>query len=139
MTEKLKLLAYDDKDFEILSALLQDSIMPVIEMNYNKLDKQFIVITSRFDWNNKINDDYSNRILSGLCFFNVEKINKRNFPSLKSEQILNFLTLFRKDDFINILFSGDIELKLFGTKIYLRLDDLNKEWPTIFIPNHGKL
>tara|TARA_A100000164_G_scaffold351816_1_gene356922 strand:+ start:185 stop:601 length:417 start_codon:yes stop_codon:yes gene_type:complete len=138
LTEKLKLLAYDAKDFEILSALLQDSIMPVMEMNYSSLEKQFIVITSRFDWDNKINDGFSNRILSGLCFFNVEKISKKNFPSLKSEQILNFLTLFRKDEFINIVFSGDIELKLFGTKIYLRLDDLNKEWPTIFIPNHEK-
>ena len=138
MTEKLKLLAYDAKDFEILSALLQDSVMPVIEMNYNLPEKQFIVITSRFDWDNKTTDGFSNRILSGLCFFNVEKISKRNFPSLKSEQFLNFLTLFRKDEFINIVFSGDIELKLFGTKIYLRLDDLNKEWPTIFIPNHEK-
>ena len=53
MTEKLKLLAYDAKDFEILSALLQDSVMPVIEMNYNSPEKQFIVITSRFDWDNK--------------------------------------------------------------------------------------
>ena len=96
------------------------------------------MIASRFDWDNKTTDCFSNRILSGLCFFNVEKISKRNFPSLKSEQLLNFLTLFRKDEFINIVFSGDIELKLFGTKIYLRLDDLNKEWPTIFIPNHEK-
>ena len=139
MTEKLKLLAYDNKDFEILSALLQDSIMPVIEMNYNKIEKQFVVITSRFDSDQKNTDGFSNRILSGLCFFNVEKISKRNFPSLKSEQILNFLTLIRNNESINIVFSGDIELKLFGKKIYLRLDDLNKEWPTIFIPNHGKL
>ena len=103
MTEKLKLLAYDDKDFEIVAAVLQDSIMPVSEMNYNTTEKQFIVVSSRFDWDNKIIDGSSNRILSGLCFFNVEKISKRNFPSLKSEQILNFLTLFRKDNYINIV------------------------------------
>ena len=86
MTEKLKLLAYDAKDFEILSALLQDSVMPVIEMNYNLPEKQFIVITSRFDWDNKTTDGFSNRILSGLCFFNVE-----NFSFIKLIWFFYFL------------------------------------------------
>ena len=84
----------------------------------------------------QIIEQSSNRVLCGLCFFNVEKILKRNFPKLHSETVLNFLTFIHKKDHINILFSGDIELKLYGSKIFLRLDDLNKEWPTIFIPDH---
>ncbi len=107
-------------------------------MRFEKQSKQFFIVTSRFDWGNNLTKGLSSRILSGLCFLNVEKVHKRNFPRLQSKDILNFLTLDRKKDHINLLFSGDIELKLFGNKIFLRLDDLDKAWPTIFIPNHNE-
>ena len=136
MSTKLKLLAYEEEDFKVLSSILQDSAMPTTEMNYNKSTKEFVIISSRFDWEKKIIQKNSSRVLCGLCFSNVERVSKRNFPNLKTENILNFLTLIPRIGYINILFSGDIELKLYGTKIFLRLDDLNKEWPTIFIPNH---
>ena len=136
MSTKLKLLAYEEEDFKVLSSILQDSAMPTTEMNYNKSTKEFVIISSRFDWEKKIIQKNSSRVLCGLCFSNVERVTKRNFPNLKTENILNFLTLIPRKGYINILFSGDIELKLYGTKIFMRLDDLNKEWPTIFIPNH---
>ena len=136
MSTKLKLLAYEEEDFKVLSSILQDSAMPTTEMNYNKSTKEFVIISSRFDWEKKIIQKNSSRVLCGLCFSNVERVSKRNFPNLKTENILNFLTLIPRKGYINILFSGDIELKLYGTKIFMRLDDLNKEWPTIFIPNH---
>ena len=136
LSTKLKLLAYEEEDFKVLSSILQDSAMPTTEMNYNKSTKEFVIISSRFDWEKKIIQKNSSRVLCGLCFSNVERVSKRNFPNLKTENILNFLTLIPRIGYINILFSGDIELKLYGTKIFLRLDDLNKEWPTIFIPNH---
>ena len=50
-----------------------------------------------------------------------------------------FLTLKKITGFVNLIFSNNILLKLEGTNISFRIDDLNKEWPTIFSPNHKKL
>ena len=50
--------------------------------------------------------------------------------------MLNFLTLKKVTGFVNLIFSNNILLKLEGKNITFRIDDLNKEWPTIFSPNH---
>ena len=133
---KLHLLAYDKEDFDVISSILQDSIVPVIDMYYSKIDSQFLLTASRFS-----NEDYdkkkqTKRIIFGVCFEKVDKVKKRNFPSNNKENILNLLSISYENDFISLLFSNDIELKLFGNAIFLRLDDLDKQWPTIFIPKH---
>ena len=41
--------------------------------------------------------------------------------------------------FIELIFSKNILIKLVGNNISFRIDDLNKEWHTIFSPYHKKL
>ena len=69
----------------------------------------------------------------------IIKVKKKNFPAFNSDIILNFLTLKKITGFVNLIFSNNILLKLEGKNISFRIDDLNKEWPTIFSPNHKKL
>ena len=39
--------------------------------------------------------------------------------------------------FVELIFADNILIKLEGKKISFRIDDLNKEWPTIFSPTHS--
>ena len=48
---KLKLLARDADDLVIVSAQLQDAVVPVTDMTYLAADQLFIMAVNRFMWN----------------------------------------------------------------------------------------
>ena len=137
--KKIHLYGSDVEDYEVLSSLIQDAAIPTSEMNFDKVEKQFFLVCSRFAWESRLQNKGNKRIVSGICFDNVIEVKKKNFPSFNSENILNFLTLKKVSGFIELIFSNNILIKLVGNNISFRIDDLNKEWPTIFSPNHKKL
>ena len=134
--KKIHLYGSDIEDYEVLSSLIQDAAIPTSEMKFDKVEKQFFLVCSRFSWESRIQNKGNKRIVSGICFDNVIEVKKKNFPSFNSENILNFLTLKKETGFIELIFSKNILIKLEGNNISFRIDDLNKEWPTIFSPNH---
>ena len=137
--KKIHLYGSDIEDYEVLSSLIQDAAIPTSEMKFDKIEKQFFIVCSRFSWENRLQNKGNKRIVSGICFDNVIEVKKKNFPSFNSENILNFLTLKKVTGFIELIFSNNILIKLVGNNISFIIDDLNKEWPTIFSPNHKKL
>ena len=137
--KKIHLYGSDIEDYEVLSSLIQDAAIPISEMKFDKVEKQFFLVCSRFSWESRLQNKGNKRIVSGICFDNVIGVKKKNFPSFNSENILNFLTLKKERGFIELIFSNNILIKLVGNNISFRIDDLNKEWPTIFSPNHKKL
>ena len=134
--KKIHLYGSDVEDYEVLSSLIQDAAIPTSEMKFDKIEKKFFLVCSRFSWESKLQNKGNKRIVSGICFDNVIEVKKKNFPSFNSENILNFLTLKKVTGFIELIFSNNILIKLVGNNISFRIDDLNKEWPTIFSPNH---
>ena len=136
--KKIHLYGSDIEDYEVLSSLIQDAAIPTSEIKFDKVDQQFFLVCSRFAWESKLQNKGNKRILSGICFDNVIEVKKKNFPSFHSENILNFLTLKKMSGFVELMFSNNIFLKLEGNNISFRIDDLNKEWPTIFSPDHKK-
>ena len=137
--KKIHLYGSDIEDYEVLSALIQDAAIPTSEMKFDKVEKQFFLVCSRFSWESRLQNKGNKRIVTGICFDNVIEVKKKNFPSFNSENILNFLTLKKERGFIELIFSNNILIKLVGNNISFRIDDLNKEWPTIFSPNHKNL
>ena len=137
--KKIHLYGSDIEDYEVLSSLIQDAAIPTSEMKFDKVEKQFFLVCSRFSWESRLQNKGNKRIVSGICFDNVIEVKKKNFPSFNSVNILNFLTLKKVTGFIELIFSNNILIKLVGNNISFRIDDLNKEWPTIFSPNHKKL
>ena len=134
--KKIHLYGSDIEDYEVLSSLIQDAAIPTSEMKFDKVEKQFFLVCSRFSWESRLQNKGNKRIVTGICFDNVIEVKKKNFPSFNSENILNFLTLTKVGGFIELIFSNNILIKLVGNNISFRIDDLNKEWPTIFSPNH---
>ena len=135
--KKIHLYGSDIEDYEVLSSLIQDAAFPTSEMKFDKVEKQFFLVCSRFSWESSLQNKGNKRIVSGICFDNVIEVKKKNFPSFNSENFLNFLTLKKMTGFIELIFSKNILIKLEGNNISFRIDDLNKEWPTIFSPNHN--
>ena len=137
LKNKFQIIGYDKEDFEIVSSLLQDSISLASDFYFDQEDNQFFMMVGRYKREEKNNINPMKRSLAGLCFDNVVNVKKMNFPDLNSSETLNLLSMIKNKDYLHIYFSGNIELKLIGKKISVRLDDLNQEWPTIFTPYHN--
>ena len=52
MSGPLKLRAMDDEDLGVVSAFLQDAIVPLAEMEFVPGEKRFALVASRFRWEN---------------------------------------------------------------------------------------
>ena len=115
--KKIHLYGSDIEDYDVLSSLIQDAAISTSEMKFDKVEKQFFLVCSRFSWESKLQNKGNKRIVSGICFDNVIEVKKKNFPSLNSENILNFLTLKKERGFIELIFSNNILIKLVGNNI----------------------
>ena len=63
---KLHLFGKDDEDYNVLSSLLQDAAVPISEMKFELISKQFIIVCSRYVWENKVHKKESMRAVSGV-------------------------------------------------------------------------
>ena len=78
--KKIHLYGSDIEDYEVLSALIQDAAIPTSEMKFDKVEKQFFLVCSRFSWESKLQNKGNKRIVSGICFDNVIEVKKKIFP-----------------------------------------------------------
>ena len=134
---KLHLFGKDKEDFEVLASLIQDAAVPISEIKFDLIKNQFFLVCSRFVWENNFNGNENKRVVTGICFENVLNVKKKNFPRSDTLQVLNLLTVKKTVSFTELIFADNILIRLEGKKITFRIDDLNKEWPTIFSPIHS--
>ena len=134
---KLHLFGKDKEDFEVLASLIQDAAVPISEIKFDLIKNQFFLVCSRFVWENNFNGNENKRVVTGICFENVLNVKKKNFPRSDTLQVLNLLTVKKTVVFTELIFADNILIRLEGKNITFRIDDLNKEWPTIFSPIHS--
>jgi hypothetical protein len=134
----LKLKAVDAADIEVLSAILQDALVPVAEMVYLPDERRFVVIANRFRWEPGAEPlaERFERTLSGLCVENVSRVQRRGFSPLDLDRILALLALRAVEGAIYLEFAGGSSIRLDVAEIACRLDDLGEPWTTKWRPRH---
>ncbi|MBV5335567.1 DUF2948 family protein, partial [bacterium] len=50
MNKPIKLRAEDEEDLAVISACLQDAILPVAEMCFERAARRFVLVANRFKW-----------------------------------------------------------------------------------------
>jgi hypothetical protein len=46
----LRLMAWDDEDLQVLSALVQDAVFPISEISWRRRERRFDILLNRFRW-----------------------------------------------------------------------------------------
>lgn len=139
--EPLKIVAKDIEDLDIILTLLQDALMPVVSVVYDKEQKTMTFLTNRFCWEipENIEDAYY-RVHSGLLFYNIENVHEKNIDQNNKKRILSFLAA-KIDDIddkknIYLFFSDDACIRLTVSDIKCVLADIDEPWSTQTIPDH---
>ena len=141
--QPLKLRASDADDVAVVSALLQDAVIPVSEMTFESSDQRFVLVAGRFRWEiapdgRPLNGQETpfERVHTGLRFDNVRAVRTRGIDQRDRGLMLNLLSITYADGVVDLLFAGDSAVRLDVTDLSCHLEDLGDPWPTVFRPSH---
>jgi len=139
--EPLKLRVADFIDLKVMSALLQDALILASNFHYDATERTFTILANRFCWEESPeilnHQKIYGRILCGLYFQNVEKVQQIDFDRKRTEQDYNLLAIEAdKEDEIQLIFSGTSRVKLKVSSLCCHLTDLEDMWYTTNKPDH---
>ena len=149
----LRLLAADGDDLAVASALLQDAIIPGVDISFNRDNRQFILIANRFCWEQPALKDITSaggkpvheRRLCAVRLSHVVSVQRQNWPDNHKEALFNMLALHQPDmaetggtvQQLQMDFSGGASLRMTVDKLDLIVADLNAGHPTSLYPQHN--
>ena len=137
---EVKLAATDQEDIAVLSALLQDSVIPISEMIYLAAESRFALVANRFRWEDasaeKISGQIYDRVRCGVTFDRVTAVRRRNFDHAKRGQMFDLLALQATIAYVDLVFAGGATIRLEVEKIQCHAEDFGDPWPTQWRPEH---
>lgn len=155
MTGPLKIIARDAEDLTVVSACLQDALIPLNEMRYLSQERRFILVANRFRWERASegkapaqnptvdasfdsDEDFGElqRVNTGICIDRVLAVRSRGIDQSKPDEFLSLLSLELDDNKLSLLFAGGgtIQVDIEALALYMR--DLGTAWPTQWQPEH---
>lgn len=140
-SEKLRLVAFDAEDLDVLSAHLQDALVRVGDMAWLPEEDRFALILSRFDWMAAA-AGACERAVSGLRFERVRRVRQTGVPQQKPETVLELLALsFEPTDApagqITLTFSGGAAIRLDVECLEACVRDMGPRWAAKSRPGHA--
>ena len=144
--KNLKLIARTTEDLRVISAHLQDSIVKTSDIVNLKKNRIFLMQLNRFMWEDVEKGVFrkNKRIRTVLKFENILKVASKNVDQKKNDRFLDFLAIETtkmpdKNYEMNLIFSGDVVLKLITEAIEVTLDDQGSPWESKNKPEHKDL
>ena len=124
----LSLRAEDEEDFAVISTLLQDAEVKLVDMTFLGDEQKFIVLVSRFVREtlpaNALQSQTKTRVLTGLCFEGVKSVRTRNIVFKARNTLLRFLSVSYVRSEITLVFSEGGAIKLQGENVICWFRDL---------------
>jgi hypothetical protein len=139
----LKLRAEDADDLAVLSACLQDALVPVRDLAYVADQKIFVFVANRFRWErgSRPEPGERQRTLCAVTFSAVAGVSYRGFRRSDEDRILALLAIRAEAEGVGatavlLEFSGHAAIRLEVARIQCRAKDLGEPWPTPWHPRH---
>ena len=140
---RLKLIGKNIEDLKTISAYSQDSIVKINDIVYLKENKIFIVMLSRFMWEDLEKGVFRNykRIKSVLKFNFIENVLAKNINQQQKNRNLELLAIksnYNQNNLYDtsLIFSGNNIILLKSEEIDVMLDDQEYFWEVKHSPKH---
>ena len=140
---RLKLIGKNIEDLKSISAYSQDSIVKIKDIVYLKENKIFIMMLSRFMWEDIEKGVFRNykRIKSVLKFNFIESVLAKNINQQQKNRNLELLAIksnYNQNNLYDtsLIFSGNNIILLKSEEIDVMLDDQEYFWEVKHSPKH---
>ena len=129
----MKLNAIDSDELKIIATVLQDGLIEVNDVKYLPSIRTFIVMITRFMWEEKIVNKTNNRTKAVLVFEDVLAVHSKNIDQMDKDKVLELLTFNfyynkSKNIEIELLFNNDATIKLETEVVQAKLEDQGESW-----------
>jgi len=144
MSEKLKLLAEDPADLDVLGAAAQDALVRAGDLTYDAKARRFSALINRFRWEKADGAGPFERVQAGLSFDGVLTVKSRHIRRDEPNALASILSLTFEGaeeppgGTVRIVFAGGGEIALDVECLDAVLVDLGPAWPTPRKPDHEK-
>ncbi|HEX3953770.1 MAG TPA: DUF2948 family protein [Stellaceae bacterium] len=146
----MRLRAEDAEDLAVISACLQDALVPVRDLAFDQDTGAFLLVANRFRWESYDSEAKDaagfERVLCGVTFDAVDAVAYRGFHRSEEDRILSLLAIRPASGAadgsgdgggaIELEFSGGATIRLSTAAIACRLHDFGEPWPTAWQPDH---
>ena len=137
----LRLLAQDEEDLKIISAHLQDAVMRMGDLVYLPRRRRFAVLMNRFCWEECGEQNIGTRVLAGLHFDGVLKVQSQNVRQDDPDAVavllaINFVPHADGGGSIDLMLSGGGRIRLSVECVDAVLRDITGPRPAVARPAH---
>jgi hypothetical protein len=139
----LKLIGKNEKDLNVISAYLQDSIVTTKDIIFLKKNRIFIMIVNRFMWEDLEKGILrkNKRVKSVVKFEEVSKVQSINIEQKNKNILLECLAIkssLKSDKTyeIKIFFAGNGIITIISEVIDLAMHDISEPWDVKHVPKH---
>ena len=141
MSDALKLRARDADDLQVLSACLQDAILPIGDMTWERPARRFIMVANRFCWERVDDrDDAFDRVNCGVVFDTVNAVKLRRIDRQDRGLMLSLLAINLESlpggVPLTLMCADNRDIRLEAERIAVQLEDFDGPWPTTNRPSH---
>ena len=141
MSEALKLRARDADDLQVISACLQDAIVPISDITWEHAARRFVMVANRFCWERVDDrDDAFDRVNCGVTFETVNAVKLRRINRQDRGLMLSLLAIelapLPAGVAITLLCADNRDIRLEADGVVVQLEDFDGPWPTRNRPSH---
>ncbi len=144
----LRLIAQEAADIPVMSALLQDAVVPVPEMRLDAGARRFAVLLNRFRWEDRAAAETAKRayervrsllVIEGVLSVKSSGIDRRDPDLILSILSLTFQPGAEGAGILILTLAGDGAIALEVEALDLRLEDVTRPYaaPSGRVPDHG--
>ncbi len=140
-SQPLKLMAQDEEGLAVISACLQDALCQLRDMRYNRKQRRFFIMFSRYKWEedgSRRND--GNRVRAGLHFEDVLRVRTQGIAQDDIDGLLDLLAVTAKPAEhgfdITLVLAGGGAVRLEAECVEAYLADVGAEWEAKRRPDH---
>jgi hypothetical protein len=123
----------------VVSAVLQDALVPVCDMAYRPDDGQFVMVAQRLRRESKA--EVAERICCAVTFRKVTHVKTHGFDTRDAQRILDLLALMPDEGVfaaMTLVFAGDARLRIeLDRDGDILIEDFGEAWPVAATPSHG--
>jgi len=143
----LNLGAQDAEDLQVISSLIQDAVLTVNEINWNRMERQTVFLLKRFRWEDvelaKQQGRDPERVKSLLVIQNATGLASHGIDRKQTDAILSLMSLefSGAEDGVGdmiLTFSGDGAMKVQIDGLDITLRDVTRPYvaPSKHVPHH---
>ena len=138
----LKLRAEDVEDLTVLSACLQDAILPLSDIAYLPEEQRFVLVANRFRWERSDRAKSFERVNCGVTFHHVRAARLKRIDRRDRGLLLDLLTVAAEEIeggyAVSLICADDRVIRLELDRIEVMAEDYGLAWPTDAKPAHAE-